>query len=165
MMDQTQVQIISELSRDLVLQVAPGELPRFEETRAAYFEDPDKVLRGQSSQDEILGFGLGTLLTQMTPAILAVATQVVTFLVGEVKTQLKAESTGFMGEIVKRMFKRFKEEPLDKPQPPGLAVTPEMLRRVRETTLQNATRLHLPQEQAAVLADAVVGSLSLSPTG
>jgi hypothetical protein len=111
---------------------------------------------------------MGTLLTQMTPAILAIATQVVTFLVGEVKTQLKAESTGFVGELVKRMFKRFKE-PLDKPQPqpqpPGLSVTPELLRRVRETTLQNASRLHLPQEQAAVLADAVVGSLSLSPTG
>ncbi|MFY0577890.1 hypothetical protein ACN28S_29410 [Cystobacter fuscus] len=164
MMDQDQAQIISELSRELVLQVAPGELPRFEENRAAYFEDPDKVLRGVSSQDEILGFDMGTLLTQMTPAILAVATQVVTFLVGEVKKQLKAESTGLVGEFVKRMFKRFKE-PANKPQPPGLPVTPELLRRVRETTLQNATGLHLPQEQAAVLADAVVGSLSLSPTG
>jgi hypothetical protein len=164
LIDQDQAQIISELSRDLVRQMAPGELPRFEATRTAYFEDPDKVLREVSSQDEILGFDMGTILTQMTPAILAIATQVVTFLVGEVKKQLKTESTGFVGELVKGMFKRFKE-PMNKPQPQGISLTPELLTRVRETTLQNATRLHLPRDQAAVLADAVVGSLSLAPAG
>ncbi|ATB28265.1 hypothetical protein [Melittangium boletus] len=166
MIDQDQEQIISELSRDLVRQLAPGELPRFEATSSAYFEDPDKVRREVSPQDEILGFGMGEILTQMTPAILAVVTQVVAFLAGEVKQQLKTESTGFVGEFVKGMFKRFKEG-MDKTQArrQGISMTPELLTRVRETTFQNATQLNLPRDQATVLANAVVGSLSLSPAG
>ncbi|WNG47125.1 hypothetical protein F0U60_25615 [Archangium minus] len=144
--------------------MAPGELPRFEATSAAYFEDPDKVLRKASPQDEILDFGVGETLIQMTPAILAVVTQVVTFLAGEVKKQLKTESAGFVGEFVKGMFKKFKER-MDKPKPKGPPLTPELLTRVRETTLQNASKLQLPQEQATMLADAVVGSLALTPAG
>jgi hypothetical protein len=163
--DQDQAQIISELSRDLVGQMAPGELPRFEATRTAYFEDPDKVLRGNASdKDEILGFGTGETLTQMTPVILAVVTQVVTFLAAEVKKQLKSESTSFVGELVKGMFKKFKAR-LDKSPPKAPTLSPEVLTRVRETTLQNASRLHLPQEKATMLADAVVGSLALAPAG
>ncbi|MFY0524939.1 hypothetical protein ACN28I_17890 [Archangium gephyra] len=65
---------------------------------------------------------------------------------------------------MKGMFKKFKERMgISRPKVPTL--TPEMLTRVRETTLQNASRLHLPQEQAMVLADAVVGSLTLAPAG
>ncbi|WP_225408449.1 hypothetical protein [Stigmatella hybrida] len=164
MIDQDQVQIISELSRDLVRQIAPAELPRFEAARTAYFEDPDKVLRGSSPQDEILGFGMGELLTQMTPVILTVATQVVTFLGVEIKKQIRTESTGFVGELVKRMFKKFRE-PMDKPQSKGISLTPELLTRIRETALQSASRLNLPQGQAALLADAVVGNLFLAPAG
>ncbi|MFL5356193.1 hypothetical protein [Archangium sp.] len=164
-MDQDQARIISELSRDLISQMAPGELPRFEATSAAYFEDPDKVLRASSPQDEILDFSMGEPLAQLTPAILAVVTQVVTFLAAEVHKQLKTESSGFVGELVKGMFKKFKERMGGKAPPKAPTLTPELLTRVRETTLQNASRLHLPREQAKVLADALVGSLALAPTG
>jgi hypothetical protein len=107
---------------------------------------------------------MGMLLNQMTPAILAITTQVVAFLAGEARKQLEAEGTGLVGDFVKAMFKRFRAA-MDKSPPPGVSVTPELLSRVRETTLQNASRLHLPRKQATVLANAVVGSLSLSPAG
>jgi hypothetical protein len=40
-----------------------------------------------------------------------------------------------------------------------VALTPEQGRRIRDTTLERARALGLPEAQAGVLADAVVGSL------
>jgi hypothetical protein len=178
MIDKEQAQLISEVSRDLVTQLAPGELPVFEATRESYFEDPDRVLRGEHTKDEILGFGLEGMVGQMTPVILAVMTQVIAFLSGELKKQLQTESQGFLSDVVKKMFKKFRQRmdpesakapaaaaapPTAPAEPP--AVPANLLSRVREVTLQNASRLELPKDRAEMLADAVVGSLVLAPAG
>jgi hypothetical protein len=69
-----------------------------------------------------------------------------------------------VGEFVKGMFKRFRgsEPQAALPEAPRLSM--ELLTRVREVTLKYALP-EMPEAQAAKLADAVVGSLTLAPAG
>jgi hypothetical protein len=142
--------------------MAPQELPLFGATSEAYFEDPDKVMKQQAAQDEMLGFGMEETLTLLTPAILSVVTQVVAFITSEARKHLKTESSNVVADLVKRMFKRFLGRGV-KPPPEAPPMTSELLNRVREVTLRNAFKLELPEAQATLLADAVVGSLAIAP--
>lgn len=63
----------------------PQELPLFRPMSAAYFKNPDKVLKSQSGKDEMLGFGVAEAVIMLTPSILAIMSQVVTFVTAEVQ--------------------------------------------------------------------------------
>ena len=66
--DSDQKQLITDVARDLVVKVAPHELPLFPATSQAYFENPEKVLEKQKSEDTMLGFGLEAGAVFLTPA-------------------------------------------------------------------------------------------------
>ncbi len=73
--------LVDELARSVLQQIAPEELVLFAETEADYFRDPELVLSGRR-RDEAVGFGLEMAL--MTPYVLAAGTVVVRFLASAV---------------------------------------------------------------------------------
>lgn len=151
--------LISELSRDLISEVAPQELPLFRATSAAYFKNPDRVLTTQAGKDDLLGFGTGEAMMLLTPVALAVSTEVVKFLVEEVKKSTREESKILISETVKAFFKRFRKEKEENKMP---TLSPEQLAQVQEIAIKEARRLKLSEKHVKLLANAIVGSLAIA---
>ena len=83
MPNQEQDQLHLALSRDLVALLAPHELPLFKATSAAYRQNPDAVFANKPDKEHPLGFGQTGEVVALTPAILAILTQVIAFVAQE----------------------------------------------------------------------------------
>jgi len=158
-----QNQLIADLTRDIVAQTAPQELPLFRTMSAAYFKNPDKVLKGQPEKDEMLGFGGAEAVIMLTPSILAIMSQVVQFVTAEVQKSVATNSAALIDNLVSKMFKKFR--PAEKQDQENLpALTTEQLTRVRNLAYQEARKLALSEARADLLADSIVGSLVVAPS-
>jgi hypothetical protein len=158
-----QNQLIADLARDIVAQTAPQELPLFRTMSAAYFKNPEKLLKGQSEKDEMLGFGVAGVVIMLTPTILAIMSQVVQFIITEVQKSVATNSADVINDLVSKMFKKFR--PAEKKDRENLpALTTEQLKRVRNMAYQEARKLALSDAQAGLLADSIVGSLVVAPS-
>jgi len=153
-----QNQLIADVARDIIAQTAPEELPLFRATSVAYFKNPEKILKDQKRKDEILGFGPGEVVSLLTPTVLVVVTEVVTFVTAEVQKSIATESASIISELVKKQFKRFQPEE-KKEQNEVARLTPEQIAQIRKRTYEKARQLKLSESQAGLLADSVVGSL------
>lgn len=155
--DDEQEQLIAELAREQVERVAPQELPLYRATSKAYFENPEKMVKGQ--QDRMLGFGVEIGVAFLTPVVLSVTTEVFKFLANEVSKSVAAESAGVIHDLVKKMFKRFRptgpSEAMQTPPP----LTFEQVTQVRRLAFDKARQLNVPEAQAGLLADSLIGSL------
>ena len=155
--------LVGELARVVVGQVAPEELGLFAETEADYFRDPGFVRRA-GSRDEAVGFGLDLAL--LTPYVLVVGTAVVHFLamvvLDAVRDEARDELKPVIAGRVRRLLRRDdpaagRREPDEPDRAPG--VTVEQAREVRQVALQQAMQSGLDPGKAALLADAFVGAL------
>jgi hypothetical protein len=151
-------QLATELAELVLAQVAPEELVILDDTAWDYFADPRATLDPRR-RDEPLGFGVD--VTLVCPYVLAVAGPVVTYLGSLVADGVHDAATSVIADRVRRLFRR----PVSgyaasiAGAAPEVALTPEQGRRIRGTTLERARALGLPDAQAGVLADAIVGSL------
>lgn len=150
--------LVIEISRDLVAQLAPEELPLFRVTSQAFLQNPKRVLAGQGAGDDMLGFGLGDAVALLTPAALAVASSVLTFLVAEMTKAASTEGKSLVQDTVHQLFKKIRSPTKSngKQLPP---LTTEQLVQVRAIALKHAHQMKLSDPRAKVLADAIVGSL------
>ncbi len=155
--------LITELARDVVSQIAPQELPLFRANSEAYFKDPEKVLQSQAAKDEMLGFGAGDAVVLLTPIVLATLDEVVKFVVEEVKKSVQGEGAARIQQAIKALFKKFRQPEADDKKKPA-PLTPEQLVQVRRIAFNKARQLKLSEERAKLLADAVVGSLATAPS-
>jgi hypothetical protein len=154
-------QLVANVARDVVSQMAPQELPLFRATSEAYFKDPHKTLQTQSGKDEMLGFGTGEAVSFLTPIALAVMGEVIKYLFEQVKLATKAESAAWISDMVKAMFKKL--TPTGKAaQSKPAALTPEQLSQVRQIVIRKARQLKLPDDKARTLADTVIGGLAIA---
>jgi hypothetical protein len=169
--EQNETALIAELARDAIQQVAPQELWRFRAASQTYFDDPDQALIPETDKDEMLGFGAGQQVALMTPIALAMATQMVKFVVEEVASSVKAESPSVIQRYVRMIFGKVapqvddaqtKEESSTTVAAP-VSLTSEQLARVRQVALDTAHRLNLADDRAALLADSLVGGLVVQP--
>lgn len=155
-------ELVRDFARTVIERAAPEELVLFDDSAADYFRDPQAVL-DPARRDEAVGFGLD--LAMLTPYVLAVAGPVLAYLVKTVAGVVKEESTPLIRGWVKRLFRRGEpgpEEPRRTPEaaePEVPTLTPAQAAEVRELAHARALDLGLPQEQARLLADSVVGGL------
>lgn len=163
MTDLENKELINELARDMVMQIAPQELPLFRANSEAYFKDPEKTLKSQSAKDEMLGFGAGDAVILLTPIILATLNDVVKFVSEEVKKSVEGESAGWFHQMIKAMFNKYRPLEVDNKKKPA-ALTAEQLVHVHKIAFSKARQLKLSEDRAKILADAVVGSLVAVPS-
>lgn len=149
--------LIADLARNVVAETAPQELPLFRPVSEAYFREPKTALHGKRGKDEMLGFGVGEAITLVTPVVLAIMTDVVTFLAGELQKTFKEESAGIIGDLVKKLFKKYHTG--ESGTSAAATLTKEQLAKVRQIALEKARQLSLPENKAQLLADSMVGSL------
>jgi hypothetical protein len=156
--------LVVAVARELVARTAPQELPLFRATSAAYLDDPERVLRSKAGKDEVLGFAVEGAVLFLTPVALEVAKTVVSFLVTQIRGALEKESSDTIATRVHALFHPAPgaagAEKGESSQSPPL--TQEQLRRVHDLALEKARAFELPETQAGLLADAVVGSLAVT---
>jgi hypothetical protein len=150
-------QTVTEVSKDLITQLAPQEKALFQPISEAYFKNPEKTLSDNKAKDEMLGFGAAEAVTLLTPVILAVSGDVIKFLFAEAQKAVQSESSDLINETVKGWFGKFHPKE-DKKSPPPL--TPDQLEQVRKIARQKAKLLSLSDKNTKLLADAIVGSLA-----
>lgn len=148
-----------ELAAAGLARAAPDELVVLDQTAAEYFADPDALLR-PSSRDTPLGSGIDMAL--LTPYLLAAASATLPLLGTIVSELAKGLAVDLAKEPVTAGVRRLIRR--DPAEPAGpLALTPEQAGRVREAVVAQSHRIGLPSAQAALIADATVGSLHVRP--
>lgn len=150
-------QLVTDIARDVIAQIAPQECPLFSVTCEAYFTNPDQLLKDQRGKDEMLGFGIDTTAAIfLSPIVLAIANGIIQSLTEDV---IPEKTKGIINKIFKT--KRTKKE-MDKQGTLSLSYTKDQLQQIREEIVRKVQRQSkCSKSQAEEIADAVVGRLFL----
>jgi hypothetical protein len=151
--DRIDPDLVTDLARDLVIQVAPNELPVFNAVSKAFFASGGKV--ASKPKDETLGFGLE--FAMLTPYILSALGAVVSYVVNEVLSSAKEEASGVISSRIKKLFS--KDKPAEEAGVEPFSLSQEQASRAHKLAQERAESLGLETEQAKFLADAIIGSL------
>lgn len=158
MPDLTKDQLIKKIAVDVVTRVAPEELPTFTGTAEAYFANPKHVPGTQKHKEDTLGFGLDTAIVYLTPYILVATTEVVEFIVEQVKGSVKEAAAKRVSAFIRNIFKRCRSSN-GKETITVSALSLDQRAQLRQRVIEKARQLGLAEAKAELLADAVVGSL------
>jgi hypothetical protein len=160
----TEDEVVVEVARELVARTAPQELPVFRATSGAYLDDPTKVLRPRRGKEEMLGFGVEAAAMFVTPVALEIAKSVFSYLATQVLGAVEKETSDAIAKRVHDLFhRRASDAGADATAPASPAgLTREQLAHVHDLALEKARQLALPEAQAGLLADAMVGSLAVA---
>lgn len=157
--NQTTNQLVSDISRDVLSEVAPQEMPLFRAASQAYFKNPNTTPTQKTGDDDMLGFGAGEAVTLLTPYLLPATAEVIKFLAEEVKKAVSEEGASLIGEKVKSLFKKYRNPDESKNKVPPL--TAEQLAQVQAIAMKEARRLRLSDKNTKLLANAIAGSLAV----
>ena len=147
-------EVVRLVGLELVSRLAPEELPLYP-SLVSQFQGAKRGRGGKaSSDDQLLGFGAAEAMTMLTPVILTFTSSFWKALVAEAA---KTSAHGVV-EYVKAHLPGRREAAAG---PPPL--TPGQLQLVRELAEREAGRLGIPESQAGLLADAMVGVLAAPP--
>jgi hypothetical protein len=144
-------EIVGSLGRELVLHLAPEELPLYP-SLVSQFQSAKRGRKASSSDDQVLGFGVAEAVTMLTPLILSFSREFWQALIAEAAQ----DSVHGVLEYVRARL-HGGEAAADEPPP----LSPSQLQVVRTVAKREARRLNVSEGQAELLADAVVGVLSL----
>jgi hypothetical protein len=147
--------LVHELSRAVVGKTAPEELAVFDDAAADYFTDPQGFLRG--GRDEPVGFGLEFAL--LTPYVLAIVRPVVKLLADLVADAVRDDATPALKGLVHRLLRRDGTPGTHATLEISIPLNTDQLRRIRDVAYTQARSLDLPEDRAALFADAVTGRL------
>ena len=149
-----------EVARVVTSQLAPDEMPLFDETARAWLRR-----RGRRwGRDDLLGFGLDGVQPVITIAALTGAAAALRLLGSAAADAGRKGVSEAMLVGVRRLLSRLRRRPAAAVEPEGHGerLSPSQLARIREVTWQRLHATGLSHDQAALVADAVVGSLVIS---
>jgi hypothetical protein len=144
-------ELVSDVARELVSRLAPEEIPLFPATSRAFFAAP-----ARHTPEQLVGPELAPLVVLMTPVILSVVAEVakqVSARVGDAATRQGADA-------LHRLFHRPASTPAGPVPDPSPRLTAEQLAEIRRIAVATAIQMHLPEDRANLLAEAIVGSLA-----
>ena len=150
--------LVTEVARDVLSEIAPEEMPIFPAASRAYFADPAAAVRQLRAKDNVLGFGMEALAVAVTPAVLAILSEVFGFLTRVAAKAAEDELSKEIPQLIKAMFKKFHSSAPDVPS----VLTREQMGQIHANVLVAAKKLRLPAEKAQSLADAVTAQLVLA---
>jgi hypothetical protein len=142
-------EIVGSLGRALVSDLAPEELPLYPSMLSQFKGGKGGRRSKNSSDDQMLGFGAAEALTMLTPVILA-------FTSGFWQALGAEAAHGSAHGLVEYI----KSHRPGRHEATGPTLTAEQLKLVRTIAEREAGRLKLPEDQAELLTDAMIGALS-----
>lgn len=148
-------EVVGALGYELVSQLAPEELPLYPALLRQFQDPKGGGGRGRSSDDQLLGFGAAEAVTMLTPVILSFSRSFWEALVAEAA---HSAASGLL-DYIKAHRPGHHEAAAATPQ----RLTDSQLELVRTVAERQARRLEVPEDQAKLLADAMVGVLTAPP--
>jgi hypothetical protein len=145
-------QVVTEVSRELVEEIAPEELGFVDELLDDYYADPTVP----ESKDNPLGFG-SEVLAAATPVIAMALQTLFTFILNEVWVSAQKESAVLIAEKMKALFHPQKEQ-----AKPALELTREQLEKAKQLIKKEAMRGGMKPKKAEELALKIVGRIALT---
>jgi hypothetical protein len=143
----------TDLAKDAVAAVSPGEVDLFDEVADEYWTDPEAAVAAER-RDEQLGFGIDLAL--LAPFAISIAVAVGQYLFGILTDALAGEAKTVVAAKLRALLRR-------KGEPDVPPLTPAQFAQVRTVALDAAGRLGLASDTARVLSDAIVGGLVQPP--
>jgi hypothetical protein len=144
-------QLVGEISKDIVAEIAPEELEFADELLEEHRQNP----RHSAKEDDPLGFG-ADLLVALTPVVAMAVQAVVKYLAEEVLRAAKEESSALIVQKIKVFFGTAEEK-----KKAGVSLSQEELAKVRTLVKKEAVRGGMPAQDAESLALQIVGRLAL----
>lgn len=148
--------LVVEMAEAMLLNVAPEEVSILPEVSGEFFEDPQRAVRG--AREESLGFGVELAL--LAPFALAVAMEVVKFLLQLAREALGPQVQSGFAAWVRRVFPKAGKGPAQAVV--ATSLSREQLQKVRQVAYDKAQELGLDEDHAASLADSVIGGVVLA---
>jgi hypothetical protein len=156
--------LVQEISKDIVVEIAPEEMDLFDELIMEYFQDPTPPNLSAKPKDDPLGFGLGEVLIAATPAVAAMVDVVLNYLINESIKAAQGESAEFIKRKIKGLFNPEKKE--EKTSKTGQddvePLTKEQLEQVKKLARKQAIKFGIGSDKAEKMANALIGSLALT---
>ena len=163
MTDKLENQLIAELSRRVVREVAPEERRTFNAISEAYFKNPEKTLKGEGGDDELLGWGLAEVSLLLTPIILEVVKEVLKDLLKDSITESIKNNSPTLLEKLKTFVRRLfggNSSPSPQPQYVELSLlSKEQLIRIHQKVTESVMQWEVDPNKASLIADSVVANL------
>ena len=155
---------IQDVSKSIVVQIAPEELDLFDELVEEYFQDPTPPDPTTAATDDPLGFGLGEALVAVTPAAMAVVNIVLNHLMTESFKAAQEESSEVIKKKIKALFnpKKIGGEPASRVETDLPPLSKEQMEHVRKLARKQAIAFGIAPARASKMVDALVGSLALA---
>jgi hypothetical protein len=155
---------IQEVSKSIVVQIAPEELDLFDDLVSEYLQDPTPPDLTTAAKDDPLGFGLAETLVAITPAAMAIVNIVLNHLMTESVKAAQEESTEVIKKKIRALFNPEKKDDrsadrLETDLPP---LTKEQMEHVRKLARKQAIAFGIAPAKASQMVDALVGSLALA---
>jgi hypothetical protein len=148
-------EVIRDVARDIITQIAPNELRIFAGLSEDYFTNPREVLKNLKSEDKVLGFGTDSATALLTPIVYAALSEVFQVLINVAKTAVEDGLGSKISDVIKSMFRRF-----DSSQPSPLSL--DQIALVREKVSRVLRAAKLPDDRADLIVNAVVGQLVIA---
>lgn len=145
--------LVHHLTHDVLADTAPEELFQFEASANQYLDHPGHKIEQKS--DEMLGSALD-IIVPLTPYVVAAATEVVRFIARALADATEEEFKPVIVRWVRHLFHREPTVAPPAPLPAGLA------ERVHDIAVGVCRDLGADQGDAAVVADAIVGRLTVA---
>lgn len=173
MSDQAHQEMVAALARRVVEVLAPQELHGFSACQEAFFDKTEGSLEDRTREAALRGFGSAGGAAVVAPVALAVASEVVAFILNEIKKTLRQEAAGAISAFVKRWLARLRsadrtgergvsggpeEERLEPDALPG--ISSDQMAQVYVLAAETARQFRLSGDEAARMADVTVRSLA-----
>jgi hypothetical protein len=140
-------QVLTEISKNLIVNIAPEELEIADELLEEYFDNPPQ----EHANEVPLGFGV-EIMVAATPVVAMALQAVFNFLAAEVIQSAKAEGAAFIARKVKAYFVRSNEKP-------ELALSAEQLQKIMLLARKELSRGGMSPKKAEDAALRIVGKL------
>jgi hypothetical protein len=143
-------QALAEISKNLIVKIAPEELDVADELLEEYFANPPQ----QMVSDDPLGFG-GDIMVAATPVVAMAVSAVCKFLVDEVIKSAKTESAALIAQKVKAFF-------IPSGSKPDVTLSQEQLRKIKELAKEELSRGGMNPKKAEDAALRIVAKLAIA---
>ncbi len=149
---------VREIVQAAVGQLAPDELPRFDEVWEAYLDDAPDAAHILRSRDTALGSGLEIIASAMTPLVAAITGEALASLV-------RKPAAGALGKVAGRLRRGGKGRDARRAALSGPAPDPAELEHtvMRALFVDIARRAGCQDRSAADIADALVSAFTERP--
>ena len=145
-------QLVTEVSKEIVAEIAPEELEFVDELIDDYYANPAVP----QNRDNPLEFG-SELLAAATPVVAMALQTLFNFILNEVWGSAQKEGATLIAQKMKALLNPIKEKP-----EPGLGLTQEQLEKAKKLIKKEAMRGGMKPKKAEDLAMKIVGRIALT---